>query len=155
MPSTTRIVTTGAETGFCAALVQAVLGEALNERLLPGERRADVASRLVERANERFRLGLSEPFDFFAAASFHFGYGAFWGALHALGRERIGVPPVASAAALTGLIYALAFSRVGGGPNVGSEPRPRRRTRGELAFQLSVAGGFAASLALLYEWARR
>lgn len=144
----------GAETGVCAAVIQAVLGESLNEWLLPGRVSADVASRLVERANERYQLDMTEPFLFFGASTFHFGYGAFWGALHALARER-GVPPVVSSVALTGVIYALAFSSIGGGPAVGSEPDPRRRSRGELAYQLSVAGGFAASLALLYEWVRR
>lgn len=150
-----EIALVGAEAGFLAGIAQAGVGEALNERLLPGDKGADVALRLVQAVVADGEHPEPSPFEFLGACAFHFGYAAVWGAAHALARERLRVPPVVGAAAMTAVIYGLAFSRGSGGVIAGSEPHPRRRTRGELAFQLSVAGAFSVANALIYEWARR
>lgn len=155
MASAGQAVMLGAEVGFCAAIAQAVAGEALNERLLPEGRRADVALRLVQTVVADGEHPEPDPFEFLGACAFHFGYGAFWGAVHGYARERLGVHPALCAGGLAALIYGLAFSRAGGGVMVGSEPPPHRRTRGELAYEVAVASAFAVSNALLFEWARR
>ncbi len=149
-----RTMRAGAETGFCAATIQACVGEALDGKLLPKHRTADRAAALVQ-------ASVGEPLDakptpplFLAAAAFHFGYGAGWGALHALARERLRVPAVLAAVVEAAAIYTLAFSRVSAGVRLGSEPQPRQRQPGELAFQLVVASSFALANAVIYESVR-
>ncbi len=149
-----QAVRVGAETGFCAATIQACVGEAIDGRLLPRGRLADRAVGLVEAALDEPREQKPTPPVFLSAAAFHFGYGAGWGALYAVARERWRVPAVAAAGLQAAAIYTAAFSRVGLGVRLGSEPQPSRRRPGELAYQLVVAGTFALANAVLYEIVR-
>ncbi|HEX9107514.1 MAG TPA: hypothetical protein VF832_09810 [Longimicrobiales bacterium] len=154
MNSWLQAVRVGAETGICAATIQACVGEAIDGKLLPEGRLADRAVGLLEAALDEPREQKPTPPIFLSAAAFHFGYGAGWGALYALARERLRVPALAAAALQAAAIYTLAFSRVSAGVRLGSEPHPSRRRPGELAFQLVMAGTFALSNAALYEAVR-
>jgi hypothetical protein len=146
-----RDAAVGVVLGCLAGIVQVVAAQAVG--LLVGRREgADIAPRFVQRTANQFGESLSRPSRWFLATVFHFGYAAGWGALYAVSREaRVSrqIPPWLGGSLLGMLIYALAFSRFGAGPQVGSESHPDRRDEREWAIHGTSAFSFA--LALAYE----
>ena len=119
--------------------------------------RADIAPRLVQNTAKQFGGSLSRPTRWLLATIFHFGYAAGWGAAYAVAHEASEmrrVPAWLSGGVLGALIYAAAFSRLGGGTMVGAERHPDRREGRELAIQWTSALSFSLTLAYGYRWLR-
>jgi hypothetical protein len=141
----------GAAIGVVAGVVQVLAAQLVG--LATGRReRTDVAPRLVQRSAERLGHSLSRPVRWLLAAAFHFGYAAFWGALYTALRASRGerrLPWWLAGGALGGVIYTLAFSRIGGGTLIGSERHPDRREGREQAIQWVSAFSFAFAVAYI------
>ncbi len=146
----------GAAIGCVAAVVQVLVSQIVG--LATGHReRTDVAPRLVQRSAERLGTSPSRPLRWFLATVFHFGYGIGWGVLYTLacGSPRLRrTPPWLSGGLLGGVVYTLAFSRIGGGTLVGSERHPDRRGWYELVIHWASALSFAQVVAYTERWSR-
>jgi hypothetical protein len=147
----------GVVLGIFAGVAQVMVAQAVG--LATGRReRTDIAPRLVQRTAERLGTSLSRPLRWLLATVFHFGYASGWGGLYALARaSRRGrrVPAWLSGGLLGGAIYAVAFSRLGAGTQLGSERPPERREWRELLIQWASALSFALTVAYTEGWSRR
>lgn len=142
-------VARGSALGIFAGIVQVLASQVVGLATRRRER-TDVAPRLVQRIAERLGHSPGWPVRWSLAFVFHFGYAAFWGVLYTLVRaSRGGARPPwwAVGTVLGGIIYTLAFSRVGGGTLLGSERHPARREDRERVIQVTSAFSFALVVA--------
>ena len=147
----------GAAIGCVAGVVQILVSQGVG--LATGHReRTDIAPRLVQRSAERLGTSLSRPSRWFLATAFHFSYGIGWGVVYTLACASPQVrrtPPWLSGGLLGGIIYTVAFSRIGAGTLLGSERHPERRGWNELAIQWASALSFAQTVAYTERWSRQ
>ena len=142
-------VVRGSALGFFAGIVQVLASQVVGLATRRRER-TDVAPRLVQRIAERLGHSPGRPARWSLATVFHFGYAVFWGVLYTLVRASRGggrAPWWLAGTALGGIIYTLAFSRIGGGTLLGSERPPARREDRERVIQVASAFSFALVLA--------
>lgn len=144
----------GTAIGIFAGIVQVLASQIVG--LATGRReRTDVAPRLVQRVAERLGHSPSRPERWSLALVFHFGYAIFWGIVYTLVRASGGgrrVPRWLTGTLLGGVIYTLAFSRIGGGTLVGSERHPAHREDRERVIQVTAASSFAFAVAIAERW---
>ena len=149
-----RRVALGVATGLFAGIPQVLAAQTVGA--LVGRRdRADIGPRFVQRVAERTGHSPSRPARWSLAALFHFGYAAGWGAAYAAAVEVAGIrrgPPLLTGGLLGGLIYAVAFSRLGAATKSHTERHPDRRSGHEWAVQFTSAFSFALTLAYCYRW---
>jgi hypothetical protein len=141
----------GGAIGLFAGIVQVVASQFVGLAVRRRER-TDVAPRLVQRVAERLGRSPGKPERWSLATVFHFGYALFWGVLYTLVRASRGgsrAPWWLTGTALGGLIYTLAFSRIGGGTLLGSERPPDRREDRERVIQVVSAFSFAFTVAFV------
>ncbi len=153
----TLTITRGVAAGWLGGIPQVLVAQA-EERLLGLPREsADIGPRFIRRAAQHAGTRLSRPMQWLVAGVFHFEYAAWWGALYAAATELIGwrrVPPLLGAAVLGSVIYAAAFSPLGGATRTGAErPVGQRRWR-ETLLHWSAAMSFALTAAYAYDWLR-
>jgi hypothetical protein len=128
--------------------------------VLPPGDSADLGPRFIERLAAMTRHRLPEDIKWLGAASFHFGYAAFWGGLYALAYERRPVHPLVGAGLLAALIYSITFTPWGGAVQTGTVPPPRRRSARQELVLITAPLIFALGTALGYgrgprPWYRR
>lgn len=149
-----RHVALGVATGLFAGIPQVLAAQVVGA--LVGKRdRADIGPRFVQRVAARTGHSPSRPERWSLAALFHFGYAAGWGAAYATAVEVGGVrrgSPFLTGGLLGGLIYALAFSRLGAATRSHTERHPDRRSGADWAVQFTSAFSFALTLACCYRW---
>src|SRR5579884_1702481 len=143
--------TSGAKAGAIASVVQVALGWLLDQLLLPPGHDNNIAPRLVDRAAARAGQDTHPLLDWILGSVFHFGYGLGWGALFGLLRRHLPLPSLALGSAMGGAIYLIAFSRAGVGTRTGSEAHPDRRPWQKQVSLLSVAMGYALSVAVVFD----
>ena len=151
-----RRVALGVAAGLFAGVPQ-VLAAQIVGALVGSRSRADIGPRFVQRVGEKAGSPPTRPVRWSLAAAFHFAYSAGWGAVYSAVIESTGarrIPPTISGGLLGGLIYALAFSRLGGATLTGTERHPDRRGERDWAVQLASAFSFALILAHTYRWCR-
>lgn len=153
--SALRAVLAGAAAGVVGSVVQAAIGKCEEIAFLPEREDSNLAPRLVDRIAGRAGYDPPAAVEWALGTVFHLGYGATWGGLYALARERHPVDPWAGGAAMAGIIYGITFPRWGGAVQTGTERPPRRRSWGMEAVAASVTLGFGLSTALTYERLRR
>ena len=149
-------VTRGVAAGWIAGVPQVLLS-LLEGRLLGVPERGAIGPRFIRRATEHAGRRVSGPVEWLLAGVFHFEYAAWWGALYALAVEALGhrrLPPLLGGALLGGVIYAAAFSRLGGATRTGAEPPPEARSPRESLVHWTAALTFALTTALTYRWLR-
>lgn len=144
----------GASAGIGACTIQAIIGKAEEKMLLPPWEDSNIAPRLMQRLAEHAGESLSPVTKWMLGTAFHLGYGAFWGALYAAGRERRPVNPLLGGSLLGGLIYGITFPRWGGAVQTRTERPPGRRTERMTFVAASVTLAFGLATALLYEGIR-
>src|SRR5919202_7069356 len=145
--------THGAVAGLAGSLVQAAIGYLIDRALLPREHNNNMAPRLFARLFQRSGQAPHPVRDWLLGAIFHELYGVGWGVLQAVAADRLRVPAPALAPPLSGLIYLLAFSRIGVGTLTGTERHPDRRHPGKQGALLTVAVVFPVATGLvLYGW---
>jgi hypothetical protein len=151
-----RRVAAGVASGLFAGVPQ-VLAAQFVGGLVGKRKQADVGPRFVQRLGKKLGKSPSRSERWSLAALFHFGYAAGWGAAYATVCEATGarrLPPLLTGGMLGALIYAIAFSRLGGGTLTGAERHPDRRSDRDWAVQLTSAFSFALILAYTYRWWR-
>lgn len=142
----------GVAAGFAATLVQTAVGKASEKLLrLPPREDSNIAPRLMHRLAAHAGHDLSSPAKWALGTVFHFGYGASWGALYGMARERRPVHPLPGGALLAGLIYGITFPRWGGAVQTGTERPPERRTDRMTLTAASVTLAFGLTTAYAYE----
>jgi hypothetical protein len=144
----------GSLAGLVAATAQVAVGKAEELLILPPGEDANIAPRFVQRLAERAGRSLPDSWRWALGTLFHYGYGAFWGALYALlegwlAARRRPPPPLLGGAALGAVLYALAFSRLGLAVQAGTERPPERRPAAKTAMAWSVALTFGLVTATL------
>lgn len=145
----------GAAAGVMATIVQAAIGKTEELLVLPEDYEdSNIAPRLVDRMAGHFGYDPSLATEWALGTAFHLGYGATWGTLYAISRERYPVEPLLGGTALATLIYLITFPRWGGAVRTGTERPPRRRTRAMELVAVSVTLGFGVSTAVIYEQLR-
>lgn len=149
--SVLRAVLAGAAAGVVGSIVQAAIGKTEEIAFLPEREDSNLAPRLVDRLARRVGYDPSPAAEWALGTAFHLGYGATWGALYSLARERRPLDPWAGGAAMAAVIYGITFPRWGGAVQTGTERPPRRRSWGMEAVAASVTLGFGLSTALTYE----
>lgn len=151
-----RLLAGGALAGFFAGIPQVVAAQVVGAAV--GDRqRADIAPRLVQRVAERCGTSVPRPARWTLAMLFHFAYATMWGVVYVAAREALDqrrLPPPLGAGMLGGAIYTLAFSRLGVGTQVGSEPRPARRGGREWAVHWTSVLSFSLTMAYGERWLR-
>ena len=145
----------GAAAGVVGSIAQAAIGKAGEIAFLPEREDSNFAPRLVDRLAERVGYDPSPAAEWVMGTAFHVGYGAAWGALYALARERRRMDPWAGGAAMGALIYGITFPGWGGAVQTGTERPPRRRSWAMEVVAASVTLGFGIPTALAYERIRR
>lgn len=149
-PRTLAALRRGVEAGLVASVPQ-VLGTHLEERLLDlPEGSANIGPRFMQQLAKITRQRLSQDVKWLGAASFHFGYSAWWGAIYAVAYEKRPVHPAVGGLALSGLIYALTFPNWGMATRTRTERPPRRRSWRRKVFLFAPPLIFGMGTALLY-----
>ncbi len=152
----TLTITRGVTAGWIAGVPQVVVTQIVG--VLAGTReRADIGPRFVQRAAAYAGRPASGTLQWLIAGVFHFEYAAAWGALYALAIEAAGVrrvSPSLSGGVLGAIVYAAAFSPVGGATVTGAERPPERRSRVETMLHLAAACSFALTTTYAYRWLR-
>lgn len=133
-----------------ASVPQVIIPKVEEYLFLPDHEDADLGPRLIEALAEKAEAPLPEDVKWLAAASFHFGYAAVWGALYALTHERTRINPWIGGAAMSSLIYLMTFPRWGGAVQTGAEPPPERRSWKKEVVLATAPIVFAFGTALLY-----
>ena len=137
--------------GLAASTVQSAIGFFIDRALLPTRHDNNIAPRLVHRSSRRVGYRSSPAQDWLLGVLFHFFYGAGWGALYGPVRAHLRAPRLALGGALGGLLYLLAFSRIGLGTRTGTEEPPDRRPLHKQLALVAVAFTDASALARLYD----
>lgn len=141
----------GAKAGVFGATVQVMVGKAEEKLLLPPWEDADIAPRFVHRLGLRAGVDMNTPARWVLGTAYHYSYGAAWGALYAVARERWRFHPVLGGLALGGLIYGITFPSWGTAVQTGTERPPEQRTSAMEVVAVSVAIVFGLATALAYE----
>ena len=152
----TLTVTRGVSAGWIAGISQVLVAQAVGH-LLGIRERADVGPRFIRRATQHTGRELSPPMHWLVGGVFHFEYAALWGTVYALVVEPIGaqrVPPLLSGGVLGGVIYAAAFSPLGGATRTGAERQPEQRSIRETVLHCAAAWSFALTTSFCYRWLR-
>lgn len=145
-------VTRGIAAGLVAGTVQVLVGKAEEWLMLPPWEDADIAPRFVHRLVLRyFGVDMNPPARWVLGTAYHYAYGAAWGALYGIARERFRFAPLAGGLALGGIIYGITFPRWGSAVQSGTERPPSQRTAGMEVVAVSVALTFGIATALAYE----
>lgn len=147
---TFAVLRRGIESGLIASIPQVIIPKIEEKLFLPRDEDADLGPRLIEAIAEKVDAKLPEDMKWLGAASFHFGYAAFWGAAYALIQERARVNPLIGGLSLATFIYLITFPDWGGAVLTGSEEKTRNRSW-EKEFVLATAPlVFGLGTALLY-----
>jgi hypothetical protein len=149
--SVVRAVLRGAVAGTVASVVQAAVGKTEDLLLLAPHESADIAPRLMARIAAMQGKTLTWTERWTLGTVFHLGYGAGWGKLYALARERRPVDPLLGGLLLAGGIYVITFPRWGGAVWTKTERPPSVRTRRMELVAASVTLAFGLTTAYLYE----
>lgn len=151
-----RELARGALAGFFAGIPQVVAAQIVGTAV--GDRqRADIAPRLVQRVAEHLGTSLPRPARWILGIVFHFAYAAMWGTVYAAAHEALGRrsrSPLRSGGALGAAIYTLAFSRLGMGTQLDSEPHPDRRGPRATLVQATSVLSFSLTVAYAERWLR-
>lgn len=141
----------GAAAGVVGSIVQAAIGKSEELALLPEWEDSNIAPRLMDRLADGMGESLPTPAAWALGTAFHLGYGATWGGLYALARERLRPDPVVGGLAMGAVIYAITFPAWGGAVRTRTERQPRRRSWGMEVVAASVTLGFGLATAAAYE----
>ena len=123
----------GAGAGLFAGIPQVLLTQAEARLLGLPPRRADIGPRFVQQLAQRLGHSLPATLQWLLAASFHFGYAAWWGALYGLTQQVRPIQPLVGAPLLAALIYTVAFSPWGAATQAGAERPPEQPPRARVA----------------------
>lgn len=148
--STFAVLRRGIEAAMIASVPQVIIPKIGEKLFLPHHEDADLGPRLIEALAQKAQKPLPEDVKWLAAASFHFGYAAFWGAAYALVQQRVKANPVAGGLTMATIIYLMTFPPWGGAVLTGSEDHPRRRTWRKEIVLASAPLIFGLGTALLY-----
>ena len=154
-PSLLRTMLVGAAAGMVGSVVQAAIGKTEEIAFLPDGEDSNIAPRLMDRLGRRVGYDPSPAAEWALGTMFHVGYGAAWGALYALARERHPIDPWVGGAVMGAVIYGITFPRWGGAVKTRTERPPRRRSWAMEVVAASVTLGFGLPTALTYERLRR
>ncbi len=143
--------TTGALAGLIAATMQSAVGWVIQRAFLPPGYDNNIAPRLVNRALRQLGQPSHPAVDWIGGVLFHYVYGIGWGALFGLARRAAPLPPPALGTVVAGLIYLLAFSRVGVGTRTGAEQHPDRRPAVKQASLIAIVLAYVVSLVVAYD----
>ena len=146
---------TGLVAGTLASGVQTLVGWTIDQTLLPRGQDNNIAPRFVDRSARQVGLRPPPAVDWILGTLFHFGYGMVWGVAFGLVRCWSRVPSLALGGGLGGLLYLLAFSRIGIGTKTGTEQQPERRPWQKQVSLVSVAVAYALSLPLIFDRLQR
>jgi len=145
------VVLRGAAAGTAAAVVQAGVGTLESNVFLPDGENPNFAPRMMARVAERLGTSLSTTERWTLGTVYHHAYGAGWGVLYAVARERYRVDPVVGGLLLGGTIYGITFPRWGGAVQIDAERPPGVRTRRMEVVLASVTLSFGLATAYMYE----
>jgi hypothetical protein len=145
----------GAVAGVAASVVQAAVGASESAGFVPDGENANIAPRLMARLAARGGGSLTTTERWTLGTAYHLAYGAGWGGLYALARERFGAHPVIGGAALGGAIYGITFPRWGGAVLLDVERPPGARSPEMEVVLASVTLSFGLATAAIYETIRR
>lgn len=141
----------GAAAGTAGALVQAAIGATQSLLFLPPREDANLAPRLVDRAARAVGLEAPLEVEWALGTLFHFAYGAGWGAMYGVARERTGASAVKAGLVLGGIIHAITFPRWGLAVVTNVERPPERRTKRMDFVAVTETYGFGLATAAAYE----
>jgi hypothetical protein len=141
----------GGLAGAAGSVVQAAVGKSEDIAILPPRENANIAPRLMDRLFGTRGISLTTAESWTLGTIFHLGYGAGWGKLYALVRERRPTHPLLGGTILGTTIYLITFPRWGGAVLSGIERPPERRSRRMGFVAASVALSFGLATALFYE----
>lgn len=150
MPSTFAVLRRGVEAALIASVPQVIIPKIEEKLFLPHDEDADLGPRLIAALAKKVEKPLPEDVKWLAAASFHFGYAAFWGAAYAIVQRRANVNPLTGGLTLSALIYLTTFPPWGGAVLTGSEDPPKHRTWRKEIVLASAPLLFGLGTALLY-----
>ena len=149
-PSLFAIVRRGVEAGLIASVPQVIVPKIEEKLFLPHHEDADLGPRLIAALAKKVEKPLPEDVKWLAAASFHFGYAAFWGAAYGVVQQRVKTHPLAGGLTMALLIYLITFPPWGGAVVTGSEDPPRKRTWRKEVVLASAPLLFGLGTALLF-----
>lgn len=151
MPS----LTIGCVAALLASIPQVLVTQLVTRLVgLPAEQ-AEIGPRFVQRLADRIERPTAPLVHWLVAGVFHFAYAAGWGVLYGQIQRRRRLSAIAGGLLMAAVIYLLAFSRIGGATQTGSEPHPERRRRKEFVVHLTPALTFSLLTAYGYEWLRK
>jgi hypothetical protein len=132
----------GALAGIVASVIQVGVGWALDALVLPKRQHNNIAPRLMKRLAQWSGRRGRAPRDWTLGTLFHLGYGMGWGVLLGSIRHATQAPPLPIGAAISGLIYLIAFSGKGIGTLTSTEPPPSARGWRKQVSLVAVASTF-------------
>jgi len=146
-----RLALLGAGAGAVGGAVQPAVGK-LEEMLgFPRGEDSNVPRHFVEALANRAGVTLPNTISWLGGVGFHVGYALFWGTAYALVREQKEFKPALGGLGLGALLYVVAFSRIGAGVQVGSEPAPDKRPAYKWAHTLTMPFAYSLTTAAVYE----
>jgi hypothetical protein len=131
-------------------VVQVLVGALLDRLVLPPRQHNNIAPRLVKRLFQKQGKRPHAVRDWSLGTVFHFGYGIGWGAVFGLVQRWSGLPAPLLGLGMGGLLYLLAFSRIGVGTKTDTEQQPERRSWRKQLSLVAVAWGYALATTGIY-----
>lgn len=141
----------GVGAGTVAGVVQPAVAKVDEKLVFRRHEDANIAHHLAEAVAHRLGADPPRAATWLAGLGFHVGYSLFWGTAYAFVRERTGVSPLAGGLGLSALLYVLAFSGVGAGTLLRSEPPPWRRPPRYWLLTATMPLSFGLTAAAVYE----
>lgn len=142
----------GGLAGTLGSVVQVGIGYMLSKFLLPDDEDNNIAPRLVHHMLSLAGQDHDEKRDWELGALFHLSYGLGWGMVFGLLQRVTRLRAFMLAVAMGGLIYTLAFSRIGVATQTGAEQHPDGRSWQKRVSLVAVA--LTYMLATAWFWNR-
>lgn len=150
-----RTILAGAGAGAAGGIAQPLIGKLEEALFFPKRDDTNVPLHFVNALADRVGVKLPAGAAWTSAAGFHVGYALFWGTTYALLREKKAFSPLVGGLGLGGVLYAMAFSRIGAGVQSGAEPHPDARPWRYWLLHTTMPLTFGLTTAFVYERLRR
>jgi hypothetical protein len=141
----------GVAAGAIGGIVQPAVGKLDEILFFPPDEDTDIPRHLVSALTRRAGSRLPASEELLVATLFHIGYAFFWGAAYGGVVRSHRVSPLLGGLALGGVLYTAAFSRIGIGTLVGSEPPPGKRRPRQTALTIAMPLVFGLTTAAVFD----
>jgi hypothetical protein len=142
----------GAIAGMLGGMAMKAVMEMEQRALLPeGQRTTPPPEKAVQKVEKQQGAELSPQQEQMAAIGVHMGYSAAWGAVHGMGGEVLGLPPMLHGLLLGGIVYWTSMGPSGFLTKMGVTPSPMQQPLTQAAIPVGAHVAYGLATAAAYE----